>query len=246
MAGILTLSGAGNAGTVAVPFGSPYSGTLVAWYDCYQESFADGDPVDRMTDWHFSAGDVTAAGTARPTFKTNQVNTRPALLFDGTTDILQNASFLPSLTTGLTIMAVVSAAPGGNYGQMVATSASAGAIVNEVRMAAATSYGQFASMAGVSPAQDGAHQLGSTGWRMVIGRRDNSGGGTNGFTLVPNAEATTSEAGTTLVTSLGIGGRPGGSLFFSGYIAEVLIYGSSLSAGNQTTTINYFKLKYAL
>lgn len=247
MASLLPLLGAGGAGAGA-SFGSPYSGTLLAWYDCYQEAYANNDPVARWTDQYFLTGDVTAAGTARPTFKTNQVNGRPALLFDGVNNLLDNTSWTPASLNGMTVIAVVNITTGGTYGAMVATKAAAGAIVGELRMTSSTFFAEFAAMAGVSPAQDGTHALKGAGWSIVVGRRDDSGGGTNGFKLVPNAEVTSAEAGTLIVTTLGIGGRSGGggSLWLGGYIAEVLIYGSSLSAGNQTTTINYLKAKYAL
>lgn len=59
----------------------------------------DGDPVSSMTDFSGQSNHGTASTTARPTYKTNIINGKPIIRFDGT------ANFL-TLTTG-----IASAAP---------------------------------------------------------------------------------------------------------------------------------------
>lgn len=86
---------------------SPTSLTPTAWWDNGATYMAaDGSQwTDRMGNYN-----LTAAGTARPTYTTNAQNGLPSYTFDGTTDVLagsritqiqgsQNFTALPTTTT---------------------------------------------------------------------------------------------------------------------------------------------------
>lgn len=55
---------------------------------------SDGDPVSSATDSSGLGNHATQTSTARPLYKTGIVNSKPALLFDGTDDWLETPSFL--------------------------------------------------------------------------------------------------------------------------------------------------------
>lgn len=77
---------------------------LKFWLDASQLALSDGDPVST---WPNLAGfaDVTAAGAARPTYRTNQLNQMPVVDFDGTDDTMEGANpFIGA--TEVTIFAV--------------------------------------------------------------------------------------------------------------------------------------------
>src|SRR5437667_2657547 len=94
-AGLIFVPAAATASTIIVsaprysslagPTDSPdnYSG-VAGWYRSMDlTTLADNDPVSTWTDRTSNHYDATGTGTARPTFKTNILNGKPALRFDG-------------------------------------------------------------------------------------------------------------------------------------------------------------------
>jgi len=80
-----------------------YSGLLL-WLKADSLALSDGDPVSTWGDDSGNSNNATAAGTARPTFKTNQLGGKPVVRFDGSNDGLNFAS---SLSTILTVIVVI-------------------------------------------------------------------------------------------------------------------------------------------
>jgi hypothetical protein len=70
---------ASSGGPAETP--ATYSG-LQVWYRSSDLSLNDGDPVGTWTDRSANANNATAAGSLRPTFKTNIIGTVPTLRFD--------------------------------------------------------------------------------------------------------------------------------------------------------------------
>jgi hypothetical protein len=70
----------------------PVAGPLI-WLDANRESFANNDPVGQFTDWSGNGNHFTSSGTARPTFKTGRINSRPTVQADGVDDSLLLSSF---------------------------------------------------------------------------------------------------------------------------------------------------------
>jgi hypothetical protein len=65
---------------------------LQLWFDAASEKYADGEPVTALSDWSGHARNLTsdpADPRAAPTFRRNAINGRPAVEFDGTSDILK-------------------------------------------------------------------------------------------------------------------------------------------------------------
>lgn len=71
------------------PYNIPIDGLLM-WLDASQLSgYNDDDPVDAFTDLSGNGNSPAAVTTERPTYKTNIINGKPAILFDGSDDNMQ-------------------------------------------------------------------------------------------------------------------------------------------------------------
>jgi hypothetical protein len=81
-----------SAATVVVAASNapPVTAGLQMWFDAGQEAYADGSPVTRWTDRSGNGRDLTSfdSGSAA-TFRSNVVNGRPALEFDGARSLLK-------------------------------------------------------------------------------------------------------------------------------------------------------------
>jgi len=70
--------------------------TVIAWYKADQITASDADPLATWEDQSGNSHDLTAAGTARPVYRTLQVNSLPAVDFDGTDDLMSSGSYTQS------------------------------------------------------------------------------------------------------------------------------------------------------
>ena len=71
------------------PGGVGNSTTNLLWYDASQEVYLDNASVNVMTDFSGNANNATqATGANQPTYRLNQINTRPSFNFDGVNDRL--------------------------------------------------------------------------------------------------------------------------------------------------------------
>ncbi len=95
------------AGGVRNPLQILGASVLLAWYDANQYSGSDGDAVATWNDSSGNARTLTQ-GTAgkKPTYKTNIINTKPVMRFDGG-DTLAAATALVNHTTTKTFFAVI-------------------------------------------------------------------------------------------------------------------------------------------
>jgi hypothetical protein len=80
---------------------------LVAWYKATDLALNDNDPVSSWADASGNGYTLTGTTTTRPLYKTNVVNSLPAVLFDGVDDFLTNAAF-KNFGDAYTIYAVIS------------------------------------------------------------------------------------------------------------------------------------------
>jgi hypothetical protein len=76
-----------SATTDAAPFAPSDESGGVRWFRASDEVYSDNDPVGTMTD-QFGVLSGTAAGTARPTFKTAIVNGKAVYRFNGTSNVV--------------------------------------------------------------------------------------------------------------------------------------------------------------
>lgn len=211
----------------------PVAGPLI-WLDANQETFANNDPVGQFTDWSGNGHHFTASGTARPTFKTNRINSRPAVQADGVDDGMLLASlaaqtawslfFVGRLVTNTgakNILGIDDYGPDSGYillqydgGAAAQINANSGAI-NQAAMVAGTAQ----SYAVTGNATTGTIR---------------SGNNSNGST---SANFSKASAPFRLF-------RRGDGLYSNYEISELLFYGSVLNSTDRTTIWTYFNTRY--
>lgn len=212
---------------------------LVGWWRASTLALADGDPISTWTDASGAGHDLTASGTARPTWKAAIVNGHAVARFDGSTDAMSVATFSPGTTTAITVLAVLSA------------TGSTDSIIAELSNNFNTNAGTFILWHNsTNTVSSGCRQTVfsvctstrtlTTTPRVVAATYDFSlstaetvnwiDGGQGGLTIDGNNSG---NFGTTY--PLRVGARGASSLWFAGDVAELAIYSRRLTASELTT-----------
>ena len=86
---------------------------LVAWYKSDSiTGLADADPISTWSDSSGNGNHLTGSGSARPLYKTSQINSLPVVRFDGSDDQIISGSFaISSKITTTIVFKVASTAP---------------------------------------------------------------------------------------------------------------------------------------
>ena len=86
---------------------------LVAWYKSDSiTGLADADPISTWSDSSGNGNHLTSSGSARPLYKTSQINSLPVVRFDGSDDQIVSGSFaISSEITTTIVFKVASTAP---------------------------------------------------------------------------------------------------------------------------------------
>lgn len=71
---------------------TPLAYSPVAWYDASQLALANGDPISTLPDLSGNGWNMTASGTARPTFNSTGINSKGTADSDGVDDAMISAS----------------------------------------------------------------------------------------------------------------------------------------------------------
>jgi hypothetical protein len=226
-------AGASSSGASFVGPLPPVAGPLI-WLDANQETFANNDPVGQFTDWSGNGNHFTASGTARPTFKTNRINSRPAVQADGVDDGLLLASLAAQTAWSLflvgrmvsaiganNVLSVDDFEPDGVYttlqyngGGICIINSNAGAVFSAT-MTVGTSF---------------AYCLTGNGSAGTIRSSNNVGGSTS---------ASYSKASSPMRLF-----RRGDGVYSNFEISELLFYPSVLSSVDRTTIWTYFNTRY--
>jgi hypothetical protein len=196
---------------------------LIGWYAADSLPLSDGAAVSSWPDGSSAAiGLVTGTGGTAPTFKANQVNYHPAVLFNGTSDFLQGTN--PALTKQpLTVFAVFSSTSGnrlwGAQGirlmQGGVTVIYAGTGFSGPTVSAGFHYGTF-----------------------IVN-------GASSQVRIDGAVAASGDAGAnTPSTTFAIGSEGDNAQWWGGDIAEVLMYNGVLSPTDIATVEAYLNSKY--
>lgn len=223
-------TGVSGGGPAILP---PVAGPLI-WLDANQETFANNDPVGQFTDWSGNGNHFTASGTARPTFKTNRINSRPAVQADGVDDGMIKTGlaaqtawslfFVGRLVTNTgskNIISVDDYDPDGVYfliqfdGSSVTNVNSNAGAINQASMVAGTAQ----SYAVTGNATTGTIRSGN-----------NSNGSASGNFSKASAPFRLF--------------RRGDGLYSNYEISELLFYGSVLGSSDRTTIWTYFNTRY--
>lgn len=238
-----------QAASVATVEPTDYSG-LKGWWDASQEPLANNDLVSVVADRAGSGRSLTATGDARPTFKTGIFPTGlPGILFDGTDDYLNQANaistFLAASAGTVFIVAQVSAVD--------TTNADSSAFINDflwtdsnrrtgvfLRNNSSVYTAQFWNNDGSA---DTTTQTITLDTPVVLWWRHS--GGTLYGSLDGGTESSVASGDTNSVAgNLSLGGRSGGTTWFSGYIAEAFFYNESRSSTELTALADYLLAKW--
>lgn len=227
---------------VGVPFVPTDIAGLQLWLDASQESFNDDDPVATWTDRSTAGNDATQATEAdKPLFKTNILNSQPIMRFDGTDDFLSNTSPV----TGST-----------HRTQFFVVKANGNTVTDGfVKWGDEASSGlDWLVTPEVAVRVNGSKvfntAMGTSNFRILTIRFDGTTTGDIDGWLDGSALGVTSSSGATINTTSTANDAIGKTIitaadeFFSGDIAEIIVYDSALSVGNRGTVETYLSDKY--
>jgi hypothetical protein len=204
---------------------------LKLWLKADSLVLSDNDPVSTWSDSSGNANDVTAAGSARPTYKTNIQNGLPAVRFDGTSDVL-TGTFTFDYGTILAVCNFNSAGNFPNYNGLVVTQN--GALgSDDLFTGDGSGTTNLYNAGGLGP-------FGNNIWINAVQMLDFSPLTTT--KLIAGVDSTPLSK-----TSINIGNDPAaGSRFWNGDVLEVIIYDTALSDANRIRVQDYLIAKWAL
>lgn len=231
--------------SVGVPF--PVIASLVARWEADQAiGLSKGDPVDTLPDLSGNALDLTASGTARPTWNASDAsfNNKPSLTFDGTSNTMTNQS-MPAMGTAVTVLDVLKVvSPMGGFGKIL--SFHAAALAEDGPSNIRGFYGEQVYKLGISSfgTVEAAQTYLTTGFtsRMVF----TSASVTH---QVSGAAPTTADAGTLTGTNTVwhfMGSNAGLNGFTDFTIAARFVFDEDLSNGDLMAMYAYIESKYGI
>lgn len=251
--GILTNPSAGVARLVTYITGPADVPTAVLWVEA--DSLAaggavDGDRVSSIADLSSAGGHtMTAAGTARPTYKVDMINGRPALQFDGVANCLTNGSVALSSFS----IFVVFAATNGQviYEHSPNTNANDGSYLfagnnNTIFVKRSQSSGR--EVTPVSHNVTAANWGGDDQWHLVL----HSFGGTyrshrlwvdGAWPLSVNTGSAGPLTGT-VTAPIFLGCRNNASNYLNGLVAAFIVITPKLPRAQEEQVIQYLRVKY--
>ena len=223
-------TGADGGGSFSPPVANP-----LIWLDANQEAYANNDPVGQFTDWSGNGNHFTASGAARPTFKTNRINSRPAVQADGVDDGMLLASL--AAQTAWTLMYV---------GRLSSTAGTQQNVLSVDRYNPDGTYilWQYdgAAAVGVNASMGAINQCGitvGTAYSYCL-RGDASSGNIRGSDNSNGSNAANYSRASAPMDLF----RRGDGLYSNYEIAELLMYPSNLGTTDRTTIWTYFNTRY--
>jgi uncharacterized sulfatase len=224
--------------------------------------------ADTATGDSFNGSVSQSTATNRPTLETNVLNGNAVVSFDGNDSLVSSATnSLPTVGKGITVIAVTKGDSSGNtaqrLGQIGAHGGTAGKIVGMDVSATQTStsnggagfrFNNGASLYDTPISTSGFHIV---TWEVDDGQNYADAkmfvDGTlpaNTFTGTSTTSNTTSFTGTDLELILGTGRSAAGAIltsdYYTGQLAEFLVFNDQLSVGQVNLVASYLSSEYAL
>lgn len=217
---------------------------LKVWLKADSESYADLDPVGTATDRSGVGNNATAAGAARPIFRTSQINGLPAYYFEAAQSrVLTFGDFGAAFTAGhlFVVVKLVTDPPTVDTKTGLFTMGSLGDTTHFPYTDSTIYDNTFTTVRKTV----GNPTPALTAWRVYEVRSAASDweaklDGTSLFSTATNTFAINT------APSLGADTAPATDNYLDGYVAEFIVYNKALSAGEQTTVKNYLAAKYNL
>lgn len=247
-----------------MPFAPTDLNGLFLWLKGDALALADNDPVASWTDSGPLAKHATqATGANQPVYKSNVLNGKPGLLFDGVNDALATATIDNSNWEGCSIFAVVQpvTVPVGTGFQVVLessttinTTSNVGAVLIDVEGPDPTWRIGMQNGSGIAYEECwGARPQAATPAVIElhgdVGRsRANAAGVVNGDWLGEYVTDVKRTAGSRTMSILAwyVGARGGTSSWFSGYIFEIIAYRKVLGYDRLAQVRAYLTTKYGV
>jgi hypothetical protein len=188
---------------------------------------ADGDPVSTFTDRTALTAGFVASSTARPLYKTNIINGRPVLRFDGVNDAMTCAL---AYSQPATILVVAEMRNGGrlidgaNNPSMAFTAERSGNV--------STYAGSFVDVAQSLPT--GMHL-----WTLIFN-------GASSSIRKDGTQVSTANPGTNAQTTSRIGSIWNSTGFSDADVAEFVVYSHALTTTELATVEGLLRTKYGL
>jgi hypothetical protein len=199
-------------------------GGLIRWYAARKLiGLSNNDPVSTVTDFGSDAQDATAAGAARPTYKTNIVNGLPVLEFAADVNILT----LPTLTSSAITVFVV-----GYNRDSTSGSCWLGYTGSDQVFLGSFNHigvGLVWGLGNTTYAQRLDAAINNT-WGVLEAYKD---GSNNRECAVNGTYSATGGTDTSTPTFDRTGYTFSSAFFIDGYFAEMLVYNSALSVANK-------------
>ncbi len=226
---------------------------LALWLKADALSLNNNDAVTTWTDSSTNGRNATQTGdaTLKPTYKTNQINSKPALYFDGG-DYLTH-SVIASDPTALTIFVVAQRPDSGIAAVLWGHRSESTRLIQVTHNGSADarlqlrSSGNSLKAAVVTPAPT------TTAWHVLSAQFNKAGklhqtwfnGGSVGQDTTDfGAETFTATRET--IGAVDTSGSPTYANFLTGYIAELIIYSAALNNTDANTVGAYLGTKYGI
>jgi hypothetical protein len=214
---------------------------------------ADSDPVGKWSDQSGNGYHLTMAGANRPLYRTNILNSYPVIRFDGVNDYLENTSALSNIASasGYVLFVVFKTTN-------ISTDSHAGAWTNnQIFGSTGTGHGFGMGLQSTGPTFFPYSYNNGERWQGITFNSASYGIASvrmvNGQILSSynTSYVTTSAAGNnvsdlTKGVRLGTNGDPATSGYFTGDIAEVLVFNSSLTDAEFQRILAYLNAKYLI
>lgn len=226
---------------------------LAAWFKADALSLNDGDPIASWADSSSGGHTLTAAGSARPTYKTAIANGQPVARFDGSANVLTMDTALKAIWSGVAqgeIFAVVSIAAASVIHDILHWTFSGGGMWVELGIDNATARPYLASrrVSTDSFQENLQEQITTAKFYVLTGQLDPSVA--NGcIRWTDDALGGKFSTGTTGVYATDAGGTcevgaSVGTNFLHGDLAEVIIYQRKLTIRERMGVGHYLSTKY--
>jgi hypothetical protein len=232
-------------------FATPPSATSpVAWYKADSLVLGNNDVVNTWPDLSGLAHDLTATGTAQPTYKTGILNGLPMVRFDGVANILSFASDVTWLAGNLVMFIV--------YVPRGRTAATFPRHVSTVGASGSQDYAgadSFAFITYPDVGQDqffnaGVAQTAQTSSALDVGQihtlQGNAGGLTHRYNRAAASPDPSGVAATYALRTIRVGASGNPSEWSQADYGEVLLYAADLSSTERDQIETYLATKWGL
>jgi hypothetical protein len=233
--------GLANPGSISYLVVAPFDPSTIAglklWLKADSLALSDGAVVATWTDNSGTANNATQTGTAQPVYKTNIVNGKPVVRFDGVNDFMQLATEI-TLSADFILYAVYKTT-GDNC------LVGAVAVNNQLFRVGEAGGNQLSLYDGVGGTLSGTLSVSRSSWNLGFIRRPPTGGyqffDASGNIGIGGAGSPTLKAGV-----IGAVESPPIGLYTSGDVAEIILYDNQLASADVNAVRDYLKTKYAI